>query len=40
MEPRLPQLAVCSYNEVPSAATVETLAMLGSSPAEPVGAIS
>ncbi|HEY7074458.1 MAG TPA: flagellar biosynthesis protein FlhA [Solirubrobacteraceae bacterium] len=44
VEQRLPQLAVCSYNEVPSGAGVETLAVLGSAPAaaapEPVGAIS
>jgi flagellar biosynthesis protein FlhA len=44
VEQRLPQLAVCSYNEVPSGAGVETLAVLGSAPAaamaEPAGAIS
>jgi flagellar biosynthesis protein FlhA len=44
VEQRLPQLAVCSYNEVPSGASVETLAVLGSAPAaamaEPAGAIS
>jgi flagellar biosynthesis protein FlhA len=44
VEQRLAQLAVCSYNEVPSGASVETLAVLGSAPAaamaEPVGAIS
>jgi flagellar biosynthesis protein FlhA len=40
VEQRLPQLAVCSYNEVPPGASVETLAVLGSAPAEAVGAIS
>jgi flagellar biosynthesis protein FlhA len=40
VEQRLPQLAVCSYNEVPAGASVETLAILGAAPAEPVGAVS
>jgi flagellar biosynthesis protein FlhA len=40
VEQRLPQLAVCSYNEVPPGASVETLAVLGAAPPEAVGAIS
>jgi flagellar biosynthesis protein FlhA len=38
-EQRLPQLAVCSYNEIPPGVGVETLAVLGTPVATPVAAM-